>query len=472
MTTYLYGFSVYHIQEYIFQTNALKEIVGASDIVEGLSEIEIIDCFSDFKTSTILNAAGNVRLQIEVGSNENNNLAALKEVYKNLPKQISLKYPGLKFVQGISELENEDILPATYDTLDANIAAKRNMGPYFNAIAPMGAERSKRTGAMRVPDFDSTVKEGVYPDISNATKYKRRTGKRLSNKLKGLPFTYPLEIKKITQIDSYFAMIHVDANGLGDLVKALPLDKLTSFSKTIAGCTISALQQALKITFEKEYNCAIKEKTTIEIPFRPIIIGGDDITVLIKAEKALQFTEEYLKAFESFTKKKGLKDEKNNLEYLTACAGVTFIKEKFPLHYTANLVEDLCKYAKDHTGRKESALQIHRVRSTFVEDYETLLAQEAIQNNTVLFDVAPIKLNDIGKLRKQLYLLEANDAPTNDLRQYASFVIEGNPQLQKFKAHLDRKHAKNELYQEVFSTTENPKKNLLFELLNLRKIAN
>lgn len=38
MSKYIYGFSVYYIQEYIFSTNTLKEIIGASEIVEELTQ--------------------------------------------------------------------------------------------------------------------------------------------------------------------------------------------------------------------------------------------------------------------------------------------------------------------------------------------------------------------------------------------------------------------------------------------------
>jgi hypothetical protein len=37
------------------------------------------------------------------------------------------------------------------------------------------------------------------------------------------------------------------------------------------------------------------------LPFRPIVLGGDDLTIIVKSEFALNFTEEFLKAFEQET---------------------------------------------------------------------------------------------------------------------------------------------------------------------------
>lgn len=39
MSKYLYGASVQGIQEFIFKTNKLKEIIGASKIVEDMDKI-------------------------------------------------------------------------------------------------------------------------------------------------------------------------------------------------------------------------------------------------------------------------------------------------------------------------------------------------------------------------------------------------------------------------------------------------
>jgi len=54
---YLYGASVQGIQEFVFKTNKLKEIVGASEIVKSIE-----DEIEKYNPSEILvNAAGNVK---------------------------------------------------------------------------------------------------------------------------------------------------------------------------------------------------------------------------------------------------------------------------------------------------------------------------------------------------------------------------------------------------------------------------
>ena len=79
MSKYLYGVSVQGIQEFIFKTNKLKEIAGASQLVDSISSIdwdgEHKSKFEEFCAATakhtvlrkniIMSAAGNIKYRIE-----------------------------------------------------------------------------------------------------------------------------------------------------------------------------------------------------------------------------------------------------------------------------------------------------------------------------------------------------------------------------------------------------------------------
>ena len=57
---YLYGAAVQGIQNFIFQTNELKDIVGASELVEEICT-SAFDEFASENGESILRAAGNIK---------------------------------------------------------------------------------------------------------------------------------------------------------------------------------------------------------------------------------------------------------------------------------------------------------------------------------------------------------------------------------------------------------------------------
>ena len=60
MSKYLYGASVQGIQDFIFATNKLQEIVGASEIVKDIAS-DFIDISHLKDENILLNAAGNIK---------------------------------------------------------------------------------------------------------------------------------------------------------------------------------------------------------------------------------------------------------------------------------------------------------------------------------------------------------------------------------------------------------------------------
>ena len=72
------------------------------------------------------------------------------------------------------------------------------------------------------------------------------------------------------------------------------------------------------------------------IPY-PVLLGGDDLTIIIRGELAVGFTEVFLKGFALFTKNNFAPlAEKYNLpqikDGLSSCAGIAFIKPNYPFH--------------------------------------------------------------------------------------------------------------------------------------------
>lgn len=427
MTKYLYGASVQGIQEFIFKTNKLKEIVGASEIVE---QICTEDFFHEAKIgkddkNLILSAAGNIKYVFEEKDKAN-----LENLVRNFPKFVMLKAPGILISQAVIQITDNNVAEAMTN-LEIALKQQRNKVPMPIETGFMCIERARRTGGNGIKFQDNEV-------IDEATKSKHNAAesiKLFQKLLGGIKFKedqdLAFDITDITKTghNKWIAVVHADGNGLGNIIQNLgeiltKSDKFYDFSKAIEEATKAALQTAFVNIIEKDkIDFHLNEQNSnkkYRYPIRPIIIGGDDVTYIIRADLALQFTETYLKEFEINTRKnfKEIGDYEQLKNGLTACAGIAFVKESYPLHYALDLAEQLTKDAKKFVKSEDmpkkgelpfSSLSFHKVMDSFVEPLKEMKERTKIAKvgiNEIKYDFGPYL---IEKYENKASVLELNE---------------------------------------------------------------
>jgi len=437
MTKYLYGASVQGIQDFIFETNKLKEIVGASEIVEQLcdrknfcKELKIAEESVDF----ILAAAGNIRLLAD------QNIA--EKIVLKWPKIVAEIAPGVTLSQAVVVCENDNPTKDLMNELEKKLKIQRNKASMPNELAPMAAIRSRRTGKPAVDwkdenkaprDFGTKTKQKAgKKDAKNSllNKIISDYSKERDNKL------YPFDVEDICRENhsDWLAVIHADGNGLGKIIQGLSdnleknsssaklQDAFTKFSKAIDDSTREAAQEAIKKTGTVAYENEKLEK----YPFRPVVLGGDDLTIIIRGDLAIQFTMEFLKNFEEKTKKNLapiIKEFQINLEknYLTACAGIAFMKPSFPFHYAYHLAEELCGNAKKELKR-ETGFSFHKIQDSFVETYEDIIKRELTPQKEISFKYGPYDIKKAEELLNWVKEINEKDAPKSGIRKWLSLL--------------------------------------------------
>ncbi len=379
---YLYGASVQGIQGFIFQTDKLTEIIGGSQLVEDI-------CTNFFKSflggdfryeNLIVGAAGNIKYLFD--SKED-----CERFVRTFPKEVMLHAPGITISQAVVEWTQDN---GDFQRLEDRLKIQRNKAvSVTQGISLMALETARRTGGI-VVGLDN--KENDLIDLSQKLKRKAadKDGKvTLEKKLLGDASTkgkaFPKDMDEIKDAKNWVAVIHADGNNLGKLllnmaekIKVGYPAALKDFSERLNTSTIEAAKKAFQETFPPTPE-DIKKPA-----FRPIIVGGDDLTVLIRADRAVQFTELFLKHFEEVTRQQfsTFYTELNLIpDGLTACAGIAYIKSSYPFHYGANLAETLCKEAKKVAKRLSvnqtpSCLIFHKVHSSFVDNYDDMIRQE------------------------------------------------------------------------------------------------
>ena len=340
MSKYLYGASVQGIQEFIFATNELKTIVGASEIVKNINK----NIEKRFKNNIIINAAGNVKLIFDESEKD-----ILEELVLNFPKKVMQEAFGITISQAVVKFEQGELKKA-FEKLEKNLFIQRNkpsilpdMGINILKVAP------------------KTAKPAVENEKDKATLQKEKANISQGN--------IPKNKKNKT------AIIHADGNGLGSLIASMTKD-LTSDDEIIA--KYKEFSTNLDKATTNAYNKAKENLKDKDI--RDIILGGDDMAVVCNANYALDFTKRFLEEFENQTKELLGKDG------LTSCAGIAYCNHKYPFHYGINLAESLCSYAKTKSKKINSSLapssvMFHNIQSSNFDSFDEYLEKELILHN-------------------------------------------------------------------------------------------
>lgn len=374
MKKYLYGASIFGIQRFIFQTSKLKAITGASEIVKNVCESVFTDEFL-CGGQPVVNAAGNIKCIYE---RERECRAAVLR----FPKRVMEAAPGITIHQAVVVYDDgKDDFGLVCEELEKRLRAQRNRPFKKLDTGLIATERSRATGLPAIA-VDGIGHDADFMDEGTLSK-RRALGKNHEKELKlchdlfGKPVKVQdmgLDMKDLTGRNDWIAVIHVDGNGLGEVVAAIGNDRkrLSDFSKHLDHATRQAARTACQPFVVEKHNRTV-------YPIRPVLLGGDDLTVICRADVALAFVRHYLEAFE----KESLRQTGHAL---TACAGIAFIKSSYPFHYGYRLAETLCGKAKEdaksdvvrqtNDGKAPSCLMFHKVQSSFVENFSEIRRKE------------------------------------------------------------------------------------------------
>ncbi len=437
MSKYLYGASVQGIQDFIFKTNKLKEIIGASKIVESIDGVnktydieadmndgEVIKKTFDkyaksfqeeykleYKPEVVLLVAGSMVLIFE---NEHD----LEKLVLEMPKKVMQKAYGITFSQAVVKYEDNNYKNARAK-LEEKLKIQRNKPAIPLDMNFSILKQNPLTARPLEDEYDIGTRQKVKAFENYANKnYKNEK----------------FDIHQIANSKNKIAVIHADGNGLGNIVKDLTKDTIKGFSLRLDSATKKAFNKAVNEIKEDKY--------------RKIVLDGDDLTLVCDASYALEFTQSFLSEFERLTKENG--------DNLTVCAGIAFCNEKYPMHYALNLAEDLCSEAKKHTKKifeKEkvppSCLMFHNIQSSAVKDFDKFIEDELTIKDKRL-DFAPYYLSAKGQPKIQDFLetvkeFQKENSPKGKLREWLNDL------------EYDENYAKNQLerIEEILFSSKN-----------------
>lgn len=204
---------------------------------------------------------------------------------------------------------------------------------------------------------------------------------RIKHALGDIGDRLPRNIDRFEDKIDWLGVVHADGNGFGQLF--LNFDKYAAattargyfaayrqFSLSLELCGIDAFKAALtKLAGQIDKKAAAaasaqaddsqadeykRKNRKYDLHVVPLILGGDDLTVVCDGRYAIDFAADYLQAFEAATENPIFGDFESSIPLIAekagvklgAAAGVAIVKPHFPFHRAYQLAEKLGASAK------------------------------------------------------------------------------------------------------------------------------
>ena len=387
---YVVVFSTASLQQYIFQSNRLKENIGASYLVKYWLEKRWVKSVSaditkweKYETNPSVekpekpvneDAAINV---IYVGGGKAALLCKDKDSAENAIEKWSCELlktaPGLPVTVAYCKVTTS--LAYAYRTALEELDQCEESLPFGAPLYSLPVVRTCTTTGLPAGVLSKEDNEWISYAAESKRKVigsKRSPGdaqKAISEEFasilkpdRNLPrqhFAIELEDLGGYAGESHIAIVHADGNGMGEnLMKVVNqseednnefLHNLRRFAASVTRLSKNALKETLEHLKSLLSLKSLRNPENI-FPLRPIVHGGDDLTFVCDGRVGLHLAAFYLEKF------KGEIPIVDSCESISACAGVVIVPTKFPFARAYRFAEELCGLAKAHR-RKENERQ-------------------------------------------------------------------------------------------------------------------
>ncbi|MBE0427712.1 MAG: hypothetical protein IBX72_13850 [Nitrospirae bacterium] len=431
---YLVSLDIGTIHDYIFGTNKLREIRGASILLDKLNRELPLDEIENSKYGKkntdwrcIVAGGGNIKILF-------NDKSKAKEYKRYLASIFRENAPDAKFTVIISERKG-DSEGQWLKRTERELQIAKSMHEERKQITASGLLKACQVCGINPAEDEDPRPEGtIYIckscclKVEEAKNYKStEIYKRLIDGM-GFQPEFPTEFSEIgekSEPEGYMGFIYADANRMGEhLAGKDSFDKLENFSRDVHEKNFEAIVSVLKSHFTGSF-----------LPIQMILAGGDDLILTLPAHKAMDITIEFC---ESFNYK--LSSHNN----LTTSAAVVICHDSLPIRNILSAAESLLKNAKAESRKNGggSYIDFTVVTGSALEEPISKRKQELEYLDIGSYSITkrPYSLEEMKKLVSAIKELKKVDFPNNKLKALYTYLFKG-----RYQSILDALYLKTRL---------------------------
>ena len=359
-------------QEYIFKTNRIVEIVGASENISTAweklfacaekMEMKVQKGDGNYNHANVLEAFEKRELnlvELFCGGGNDTLLFDSFDSYKRLNEFFSFtllkECPGMIPMSVCVEASND--YKADYEKLmSVQDIEKNKMTPgQDNFILPFSLmDKDTYLPMTRIDSFN-----GEQVRYSEESYSKRKKGIEKRDSDKSIKYLDDMVTKKGEE--SMLAIVHADGNNMGSKIMSMLADKSSyddcvNMMREFTADTAMAFSKngIKKLEEKKEELLRTKKGKDKALAYRVLIADGDDVTFICNASYAMDYVEAYINAVQSY----------NSKWQYSSCAGICIFHSHYPVAKAYDIAEQAC----DDGAKK----MVHKVD----EDGKALIIEE------------------------------------------------------------------------------------------------
>lgn len=435
----------------IFQTNRLRENIGASDLIHRVGDRFVEEEITRLKLQRRTTIGVATSGKAIVGSDTE---ATAEAIIEAVTRRALIECPGVVVRGAHCAIEKQELgsLEEAIKAVHVRVATIASELPAPNARfarLPFVEECSSSGYPAAVPHPDKNLRGGASSMVLAKRGAYQSAWKRITDAVPGVRLYKGLaDFEDEPELSgNWRAIVHADGNGLGsvfanfrknlahDIDVVGYLEAMRKFSDAIDSWSKRAAEIAMLAIWGSELDEQVADRRASgkrqRVPVLPVVLGGDDLTVICEGERAVPFAAAYLCAFEEQSEQ-GLKDDLGRLlprleeKKFAAAAGVAIVKPHFPFHQAYALAEQLTKSAKAPKDKVKgtpcSALDFHVLFDSSGADLADIRGRMTTRDGKARLSMRPYVVTPPTQLpngpggewaRRRLYSADGNSGYPN-----------------------------------------------------------